>query len=282
MTRVVLVGSLRPFSGAVLDGLCARGVNPAAVVIDGFAPAPDVSPIPISSPAASLPDVARARSLSVEGTGDRPLADVLREARPDVVFAACYPRRIDDDAVAASGAGGFNVHPAVLPAYRGPSPVFWQLRDGCARGGVTVHRVTGEMDAGPIVAQAETEIPAGASESGLASALGTRGGALCADVIEALANGSLAERAQSEAEATRQGLPDRSAYRLSTTWDADRAYRFMRGVEARGETFEIECGDAVLRVKRVLANDEPANESEAVATLVFAGGALRVVSAETS
>lgn len=50
--------------------------------------------------------------------------------------------------------GAVNVHPSLLPRYRGPAPVHWAIRNGDPDIGVTVHRVDSGVDTGPILAQA--------------------------------------------------------------------------------------------------------------------------------
>ncbi len=50
-----------------------------------------------------------------------------------------------------AGSGCFNIHPSLLPRYRGPNPLFWQLRLGERHTGVTVHRVSAQLDCGDIV-----------------------------------------------------------------------------------------------------------------------------------
>ena len=47
----------------------------------------------------------------------------------------------------------FNLHPSLLPKYRGPSPEFWQLDAGETEGGVTMHVIDAGIDTGPIVLQ---------------------------------------------------------------------------------------------------------------------------------
>jgi methionyl-tRNA formyltransferase len=47
--------------------------------------------------------------------------------------------------------GFLNFHPGTLPAYRGPDPIFWQLRNGEPAGAVTVHRMEADFDAGPVL-----------------------------------------------------------------------------------------------------------------------------------
>ena len=47
--------------------------------------------------------------------------------------------------------GFYNVHPGPLPAYRGPSPVFHQIRNKEKNAGVTIHKVDNDFDTGPVV-----------------------------------------------------------------------------------------------------------------------------------
>jgi methionyl-tRNA formyltransferase len=61
-----------------------------------------------------------------------------------------------------------NLHPALLPFYRGPAPFFWCLLHGERRTGITLHRITPEIDAGEPLHQAVVEVP----ESGRAADLG--------------------------------------------------------------------------------------------------------------
>lgn len=52
----------------------------------------------------------------------------------------------------------YNVHFSLLPHYAGPVPLFWQLRNGDARGGITLHQVAARLDAGPIALQREVPL----------------------------------------------------------------------------------------------------------------------------
>ncbi len=47
--------------------------------------------------------------------------------------------------------GFFNVHPGLLPQYRGPDPVFQQIKNQDIFGGITIHKVDSDFDTGPIV-----------------------------------------------------------------------------------------------------------------------------------
>jgi methionyl-tRNA formyltransferase len=85
------------------------------------------------------------------GTGM--LAPVLSAYEPDVLLVHGFNWRLPRDVLDVPRLGTLNVHPSALPKYRGPSPVLWAIRNGDPYLGITVHRMTGRIDAGPILAQ---------------------------------------------------------------------------------------------------------------------------------
>jgi methionyl-tRNA formyltransferase len=81
------------------------------------------------------------------------------ELDADVVVVAAYGLLIPD--VLLERALWLNVHPSLLPRWRGPAPVERALMAGDAETGVTIHRTVAELDAGPIAAQRSFAIGAG-------------------------------------------------------------------------------------------------------------------------
>jgi methionyl-tRNA formyltransferase len=81
------------------------------------------------------------------------LAPLLAAYAPDVGVCCSFPARIPDSALAVPRYGIVNVHPGLLPRYGGPNPMGWALRNGDPEMGMTVHRMTSEIDAGPILAR---------------------------------------------------------------------------------------------------------------------------------
>jgi methionyl-tRNA formyltransferase len=82
------------------------------------------------------------------------LASLLRAYEPDIALCASFPALIPADALEVPRLGILNMHPGLLPRYRGPNPLGWSIRNGEPELGITVHRMTSEFDAGPIYAQA--------------------------------------------------------------------------------------------------------------------------------
>lgn len=85
----------------------------------------------------------------------RKLAASLAAYEPDVLLVFGFNWRLPPDVLAVPRLGTLNVHPSALPKYRGPSPIPWAIRNGDPCMGITVHRMTERIDAGPILAQVD-------------------------------------------------------------------------------------------------------------------------------
>ena len=72
---------------------------------------------------------------------------------PDFVLCLGFPWRLTPEALAVPRLGCVNSHPSLLPRYRGPSPIAWQVRDGEPELGMTYHRMDDDFDTGGILAQ---------------------------------------------------------------------------------------------------------------------------------
>jgi len=75
----------------------------------------------------------------------------IRNDQPDVIFIIGYGRLLNITGLGSLTYGAFNIHFGSLPNYRGPSPVFWQLKNGEKTIEVCIHRITDKADAGPVV-----------------------------------------------------------------------------------------------------------------------------------
>ncbi len=81
------------------------------------------------------------------------LPALLAGLAPDLILVTGFPWKLPPALLALPRLGAINVHPALLPAYRGPNPLFWQIMNGETQTGLTVHRMEPEFDTGPILAQ---------------------------------------------------------------------------------------------------------------------------------
>jgi hypothetical protein len=91
----------------------------------------------------------------------------LKSLQPDFIVSYFFNQWIGPDVRSAAARDAINVHPSLLPALRGPDPVFRTLERGLTTSGLTIHRIADELDLGQILHQEEFVVPAGLTAFGL-------------------------------------------------------------------------------------------------------------------
>jgi folate-dependent phosphoribosylglycinamide formyltransferase PurN len=106
--------------------------------------------------ARSVPELCQAHDLEYVPYVDPNSAgfiELVRGRRIELIVMANYPKILRSRALAAPALGAVNVHPSLLPAFRGPDPLYWIVTQRARRSGLTVHQVDEGIDTGPIVLQ---------------------------------------------------------------------------------------------------------------------------------
>jgi methionyl-tRNA formyltransferase len=115
----------------------------------------------IPSPVGLVAEELEISVLCPEKARDPDFLDELEgEVRPDLCITAAYGQYLPKRFLAAPRLGTLNIHPSILPRWRGASPVQRSLQAGDDPIGVTVLFTVAKMDAGPIVAQEEYSVGA--------------------------------------------------------------------------------------------------------------------------
>ncbi len=99
---------------------------------------------------------------------ERALDNALRRYDPDLICLAGFMRILSADFIAKWEGRIINIHPSLLPDYKGLDTHARALADGRAVAGCTVHYVIPEMDAGPVIVQREVPILPGDTADSLA------------------------------------------------------------------------------------------------------------------
>lgn len=263
--RLLFFGLPAGVSALVLRGLLEDGHDVAGMVVPAAAaphllpdPAPPVARLapPAASPAlpllgdepAGALDVAWAAGLPVLAVSDFAHAETMAalvDFRADVACVACFTRRIPAAVLRLPRLGFLNIHPSLLPDYRGPTPRFWQLRDG-APAGVTVHYLDEGLDTGDVAAQTAVPLPDGIAGPEADRLLTEAGLDLLRVVLAQLAEGDA--RRQPQSGGSYQGLPAEADFALSTDWPARRAFNFMRGTADWGRPYTVEVAGRPVRL----------------------------------
>lgn len=135
---------------------------------------------------------------------------LLAALAPDVGVVASYAQLLPRRVLQAARAGWLNVHPSLLPRWRGPSPVAGALLAGDAETGVTIIKLVRAMDAGPIVDQTRDVIRPDDTTATLTARLGELGAERLAAVLDPWVAGAITPTPQDEQAATYTPLLSRA------------------------------------------------------------------------
>ncbi|HUF53313.1 MAG TPA: methionyl-tRNA formyltransferase [Dehalococcoidia bacterium] len=126
----------------------------------------------------------------------------MRAFAPEVMVGVAYGQLIRPDVLAIPPKGILNVHPSLLPRWRGASPVAAAILAGDEDTGVTIMRMDEGLDSGPVIAQKRRDISPGDTTGTLTQALAEDGAALLVDVLPAWLAGETEAEPQDESRAT--------------------------------------------------------------------------------
>ena len=121
---------------------------------------------------------------------------------PDLIVVVAFGRIIPPELLAVAPLGGVNLHPSLLPRYRGAAPIARAIAAGDAETGVTVLHVSEELDAGDIILQRAVPIAPEDTTATLEPRLAQEGGALLAEALELLEAGQAPRRPQDPTRVT--------------------------------------------------------------------------------
>jgi len=129
-------------------------------------------------------------------------AQALRDLRPDLVVVAAFAYLLPPAVLSVPHHGCLNVHPSLLPRYRGPSPVAAALLNGDTETGVSVMLMDSGLDTGPVLSQERVAIGDDDSTGSLTAILAERGARLLVRTVDDWLDGRIEPRPQPEGEAT--------------------------------------------------------------------------------
>jgi len=189
------------FAVPTLRHLASSGHAVAAVVTNPDRPKgrgrrPSPPPVKVAAEELGLP------VLQPESPGDPAFAAQLAEYAPDlfaVVAFSILPRRL----LRIPRLGSVNLHPSLLPAYRGAAPIVWAVIDGRTETGITTFLLDPRVDAGDILLQRRVAIGPDETAGELEGRLAELGADLMRETVDGLETGTVRPRPQDREQATR-------------------------------------------------------------------------------
>lgn len=122
----------------------------------------------------------------------------IRNLEPDLVCVVSYGVILPKSFLKIPKLGCINVHPSMLPKYRGSAPIQWAVLNGDKTTGVTIMYLNEKMDAGDIITQKEIEIGADETSGELWNRLSKIGAELLEETVKDISNGIIKRTPQPE------------------------------------------------------------------------------------
>lgn len=244
--RIVFYGT-SPFAIPAFEGLIARNWNVIAVVTNPDEPAgrsQTLTPPPMKIAAAShkIP-VFQPHNLKTE------LSSIPEH---DLAIIAAFGTIIPQELIAAPRLGALNIHPSLLPRWRGPSPLQFTILQGDTEAGVSIMQIDELMDHGPLLAQQtyplSLEHPMPYPE--LHDELARAGANLLLHTLPEWTDGRIAPVAQDDNKATYSKLLKKNDGRIDWSRPAEHIERMVRAFTPWPGTWTVwPSADRIYRIR---------------------------------
>ncbi len=126
----------------------------------------------------------------------------IQNTKPDLIAVASYGQVLPKEILEIPKHGCLNVHPSLLPKYRGATPVQFAILKGDKKTGISIILMDEQIDHGPIIAQRKTTIGQNETAKELHDRLASLGAELLIDTIPDWINGKIQLQNQDEEKAT--------------------------------------------------------------------------------
>lgn len=128
--------------------------------------------------------------------GNEEIIEKIKEMNPDVICVVAYGRILPKEILDIPKYGCINVHPSLLPKYRGSAPIQWAILNGDEKTGVTTMYLDEEMDSGDIILKEEVEIDKDETSGELWDRLSKIGADLLVQTLEQIEDGTASREKQ--------------------------------------------------------------------------------------
>ena len=198
-----------------------------------------------------IKEIAEANTIPVwQPTDVTTIADDIKKLQNPMGVLVSYGKIIPQAIIDLFSPGIVNVHPSLLPLYRGPSPIESVILNGDTETGVTIMQLSAAMDAGPIYNQVTTPLLNTETTPELELQLAELGAQQLSDTLPAIINGTVQPTPQNDDIATYCQLLTKEMSMLDTaTLTADQAERQVRAYITFPKTKTVVDGHQIIITK---------------------------------
>jgi methionyl-tRNA formyltransferase len=171
----------------------------------------------------------------------------IKKYQADLFVVVAYGRLIPDSVYNLPEFKTINLHPSLLPKYRGAAPIQWALINGENQTGVTVQQINEKLDAGDILIQKKIDLNISINAKELFDLVLPAGAELLEETIERFASGTEVLTKQNEDDATYCSKIDKETARIDWGKSSFEIHNLVRGMNPkpgawaifRGKNFKI-------------------------------------------
>lgn len=166
-----------------------------------------------------------------ENVNDYEFLRELRALSPDVIVVVAYGQKLSNDILSLPRWYCVNIHPSLLPRFRGPEPVARAILRGETMSGVCIVKVVEKMDAGPVLGVTQVPIPPDATTPEFEAKLAPIGADLLMEVLDSVSNQTVIELPQNERDASYAPRFEKNDGRIDWRKPAARVKDFIRALQ---------------------------------------------------
>jgi methionyl-tRNA formyltransferase len=183
--RFIVLGTGGVFTYHVLRSLIGHQFLPLAYLQYGASPqCSSIAEIEIEQPETALVQMLEDHAIPVYYTSERRLVPLVEEQLADYLLVACWPALLPAEVISSVSIAALNLHPSLLPAYRGIDPVGDQLLTSDPCFGVTLHLLNARLDEGDIVLQQALGAPGQTDKTGIEAIAAAVGAGLFIQAVQ--------------------------------------------------------------------------------------------------
>jgi methionyl-tRNA formyltransferase len=202
--------------------------------------------------------------------------------QPSILYSFFYRNLLPNELLKIAPLGSFNLHPSLLPKYRGRSPLNWMIINGEREAGVTLHHMVARADAGDIIAQRAVEIAPDDTALALYRKLIPLGASLIREYHPLIVAGRTPRRVQDLTAGSYFGRRRPQDGRIDWNWPARRVFNLVRGVTHPYPGAFCFVGGRKLMVWEARVAHDDGKRGGRGCIIRSAGGAIEVAAGEGS
>ena len=192
-----------------------------------------------------------------EKVREQSFVKTLLELSPDVMVVAAFGQLLPQKVLDIPPCGAINLHPSLLPKYRGAAPIQWALINGERETGITLMLLDAGEDTGDIICNESIAIGLGDTAETLQNTLADTGARLLVEVLAQLSNGELpVAKAQIHADATHAPRLTKKIGKIDWKESAITIHNLIRGTAGWPGAYSYFREETLLKIIHALPYEE--------------------------